>query len=253
MKMDQAHMRGIIRRLMGLVGLGLLTTLPCRAATIIDITNSGFEDPALANELNNSFDGVHGPGGVVPGWSSNEPSSGGVIRVEQWFPGRTGNNVMYLHGSTSQNFYTAGFDLGTELQSHASYTLSFDVLRWYGWDGVTSITQDNYITFQAGLYTGDSYENRVALAEASYTEFYLLDNLNNPLDVATVTLTFTTGDVAPGTTFWIGGNANGNASDGHRTHYDNFQLSVEAIPEPSTAVLLTLGVAGLLLNKRRRA
>lgn len=247
MKMDQAYMRGIIRRLMGLVGLGLLTTLPCQAATIIDITNSGFEDPALDNVVNNSFDGVWGPGGVVPGWSSNEPSAGGAIRVDYWYPGRTGNNVMYLHGTTSQNFYTAGFDLGTELQSHASYTLNFDVLRWAG------VTMDNYITFQAGIYTGDSYENRVALAEASYTEFYLLDNLDNPLDVATVTLTFTTGNVAPGTTFWIGGNAYGNASDGHRTHYDNFQLSMEAIPEPSTALLLTLGVAGLLLNKRRRA
>ena len=157
---------------------------------------------------------------------------------------------MYLHGSANQTFYTAGFDLGATLASYTTYTLTFDVLRWYSWDSVTSITQDNYVTFSAGIYTGGSYAEREALAQIA-GNFYLLDGENNPLSVATVTLSFTTSEVTPGTAFWIGGSAYGNASDGHRATYDNFQLTAEAIPEPSTVALLALCSGGFLILRER--
>lgn len=246
--MNTTNNQGISLWMLGLMGYGLLAVLPVQAATI-NIVNPGFEDPAMANELNTSFDGVNGNPAGVPGWYSNQPSNGGSIHLDQWFPGRTGDNVMYLHGNSSQNFYTADFDLGVNLASFSTYTLTFDVLRWYNWDGVTSITQDNYVTFQAGVYTGADYDGRLALTEQE-GNLYLLDGLT-PVDKITVSLSFTTGAVAPDTKFWIGGDAYGNSADGHRATYDNFQMNINAIPEPSTAALLVLGGAAALLRRNR--
>lgn len=250
MKLNQVNNQRVKQWILGLIGVGIFATSPVQGATIIDIVNPGFEDPAMANELNTSFNGVHGNPAGVPGWSSNEASSGGAIHVEQWYPGRTGNNVMYLHGSASQNFYTANFDLGVNLQSFTTYTLTFDVLRWYAWDGVTSITMDNYVTFEAGLYVGADYESRTALTSIS-GNYYLEDGEGNPLAVSTVTLVYTTGEVAENTSFWIGGNAFGNSADGHRATFDNFQLTTEAVPEPSTIMLAVIGACGVLFLRRR--
>jgi len=225
------------RTLAAFIGGLLLAAAPLQAAPIT-IINAGLEDPAMDDVLNTSFSGLYGINTGVPGWFSNEEHTGGAIRVDAWYPGRTGNNVMYLHGTGDQNFYTAGFDLGVDLQSHTKYTLSFDVLRWAG------ITADDYVIFRAGIYTGATYEERSALAELS-GDFYLLDDASNPVDVKTVTLTFTTGDVELGTKFWIGGDAFGSALDMHRTHFDNFALEAEAIPEPSSLVLGILGIGAL--------
>lgn len=222
-------------------------------ALVIDIVNPGFEIPAMDNALNTSFDGVHGNLAGVPGWSSNESSFGGAIRVDQWYPGRTGNNVMYLHGTGAQNFHTAGYDLGVDLQSNTTYTLTFDLLLWVGWSG-EPITQD-YVTTRAGLYTGTNYDSRVALTEV-FGNISLLDETSQLLDSITVVLTHTTGEVAAGTKFWIGGDAYGNAFDMHRATFDNFQLvAVTVIPEPATfAVLpvLLFAAAQAALNRRKR-
>lgn len=249
MKLNQANNQKGKQWILGLIGCAIIAISPAHAAAIIDIINPGFEDPAMNNELNTSFNGEHGSPAGVPGWNSNEASAGGAIRVDQWYPGRTGNNVMYLHGSANQNFYTANFDLQVSLQSFTTYTLTFDVLRWYGWDGI-SITQDNYVTFEAGLYVGADYENKIALTSIS-GNYYLADNEGNPLDVSTVTLVYTTGEVAENTSFWIGGDAFGNSADGHRATFDNFQLTTEVVPEPSTIALAIIGVCSVLFLRRR--
>lgn len=249
MKLNQTKKQEAVKWALGLIGCSILATSPAQAVTIIDIINPGLEDPSMANGINTSFNGVHGNPAGVPGWNSNEASSGGAIRVDEWFPGRTGNNVMYLHGTAAQNFYTAGFDLGVNLQSFTTYTLTFDVLRWYGWDGNT-ITLDNYVIFEAGLYTGADYGSRVALTQLS-GNYYLLDGEGDPLSVSTVVLTYTTGSVAENTKFWIGGDAFGNAFDGHRATFDNFQLTATAVPEPSSVALITLGVCGAFILRQR--
>jgi len=239
----------IKRTVAAVIGGVLLGTSPLPAAAI-SILNPGLEDPEMPNVFNTSFSGVHGIGTGVPGWSSNEPDSGGSIRVDYWYLGRTGNNVLYLHGTENQNFYTANFDLGVALQSYTTYTLTFDVIRWVG------VTENDYVQFRAGIYTGASYEERSSLAEISGL-FYLLDDQNNAVDAKTVTLNFTTGEVPLDTKFWIGGDALGNSADGHRAHFDNFSLVAQVIPEPSS---VELGLAGIIAfgwtfsrtSKRRR-
>lgn len=193
-------------------------------ADAIFIPNAGLEDQDLPDFLNASFDGVHGSQGLVPGWTSNEPSHGGAIRVDERYPGRTGQNLLYLHGTGEQNFHTIDFDLGVDLQSHTTYVLTFDVLRWSGQ------TENDMVIFRAGAYTGDDYETRKPLRELS-GEFFLIDRDNNAVDRVPVTLVFTTEEVAPGTKFWIGGDSFGNAEDRHRAHFDNFALHTETRPK----------------------
>lgn len=202
-----------------LVLLTAMSTLPVPAETI-DIENPGFELPDVPDVTNVSFDATFGNAGKVPGWFSNEANHGGAIRIDEKFPGRTGNNVMYLHGTGEQNFHTAEYNLGVDLQSNTTYVLSFDVIRWQG------ITKDDTVTFRAGLYTGEDWESRVPLKEFEGSVL-LVDRNNNPVDKVRVTIVYTSLEVAPGTKFWIGGDAAGNAMDIHRTHFDNFSLETE--------------------------
>lgn len=197
--------------------------IPLALAESIEIPNAGFESPSVPDVTNVSFDGSFGNIGKVPGWESNEPGHGGIIRIDEKFPGRAGQNVMYLHGTEEQSFHTAEYDLGVELQSDMTYVLSFDVLRWQ------EVTKDDLVIFTVGLYTGVDYDSRVPLKQFS-GEILLVDQNNNPADKIRVTLVYTSGTVAPGTKFWIGGDASGNADDSHRTHFDNFTLDTETRP-----------------------
>jgi len=192
------------------------------AAEAVEIRNPGLEEPGFADVKNVSFDGVIGGMGAVPGWSSNEPGDGGVIHYEEQYPGRTGNNVLYLHGTGDQNFYTQDFALDEDLQSNTTYVLTFDVLRW------KNVTVDDTVVFRAGLYTGVNYENRVPLKQFEGS-LRLVDKHGDPVDKVTLTLVYKTGQVPPGTKFWIGGDALGNSQDAHRAHFDNFSLRT-AIP-----------------------
>ncbi len=186
----------------------------------VDIQNAGLEDPKLNDIENASFDGVFGAAGKVPGWTSNEPSKGGALHFNDRFPGRTGENVLYLHGSEEQNFHTQDFDLGEELKSDTTYVFTVDVLRWNG------VTADDSVDLRVGVYSGEDYESRKPLKEFA-GRLQLVDKNNNPADKVTLVLVFTTGKVAPGTKFWIGGDANGNADDRYRAHFDNFALFTE--------------------------
>jgi hypothetical protein len=247
MKLLLPHVHMARKLILGSLGCGALALASVQAAPVT-IVNYSFEDPAMPDVWNTTFDGVHGYSSEgVPGWYSNEPSIGGAIRYDVRYPGRTGNNVMYLHGSGNQNFYTANFDLGVDLQSYSTYTLTFDALSWW-YDAGAPIT-DGYITFRLGVYTGADYESRVALTEYS-GNLSLMEN-GVLLPKVTMTLSFTTEEVAPGTKFWIGGDQFGSAADPHRPTFDNFQMTV--VPEPSAAALLGLSLlAGLRRHRKFR-
>jgi hypothetical protein len=252
MKINQTKNRGIKRWIVGMIGGGLLAALPVHAATVINIVNGGFEDPEMPDGWNASFNGVYGGLGVVPGWDGSDSNTAGVMRVDAQFPGRTGNNVMYFEGQFGatdpyQNFHTAGFDLGVNLQSNSTYTLTFDVM------GRLGITTEQLVIFRLGVYTGDSYENRTPISlDAEFAgNVYLLDDVSEPVFAKTMTLTFTTGEVAPDTLFWIGGDAYGNDLVQHRPYFDNFGLTVEPIPEPSTLGLVGLAAVGGVFMRQR--
>lgn len=191
-------------------------------AESIEIVNGDFELPVIDDVVNATFNGAVGGAGKVPGWESNEPGIGGVIHYEEHYPGRGGSNVLYLHGSGEHNFHTEAYDLGVDLQSHATYVLSFDVVRW------KPVNQDDLVRFRIGLYTGPDYESRVPLVEYE-GDFLLVDRNNYSVDKKRVTLVCTTGEVPPGTKFWIGGDVNG-APEFRRAAFDNFTLDVATLP-----------------------
>jgi|GEM_PF-4904662 len=73
-----------------LLATALVLTLPdVSRAEVIEIRNSGLEEPGMADVKNVSFDGTHGGMGPVPGWSSNEPALGGAIRIDERYLART--------------------------------------------------------------------------------------------------------------------------------------------------------------------
>lgn len=226
---------------LGLIG-AMLAASPLSASVIIGIVNPSFEDPSMPDVSDTVF-------ANLSGWSSNEPNSGGAERWDARYPGRTGNNVLTFWGSGSQNFYTTGYDLGVNLQSNTTYTLTFDVLLWQ-FDAGYPITVD-YETMRVGLYTGLSYDTRTALIEVA-GNVSLLDENNQMLDSVTVTLSYTTGVVADGSKFWIGGDLYGSTAESHAPKLDNFQLTAQAVPEPgSTGLLFFGGSLGLVAMFRR--
>lgn len=185
-------------------------------AESIEILNAGFEIPELGDVTNATFDGSVGGAGFLQGWNSNEPGIGGSIRFDEQYPGRTGSNVLYLHGTGSQNFHTREYDLGEDLQSHTTYVLSFDVVRRAG------VTRGNSVVFRAGLYTGVDFDSRAPLVQHE-GELMLVDRNGSPADKVRVTLVATTKEVEPGTKFWIGGDVF-DADEYHRAQFDNFTL-----------------------------
>lgn len=248
MKFLQSNALTARKWILGSLGCGVLALASGQAAPVT-IPNYSFEDPAMPDVFNTTFDGVHGYDTGVPGWYSNEPSIGGAIRYDVRYPGRTGNNVLYLHGSPDQNFYTANFDLGVNLQSYATYTLTFDALSWWFDSETNSPITDGYITFRLGVYTGADYESREALTEWSGNLSLMEEGVLLPK--VTMTLSFTTAEVAPDTKFWIGGDLFGSNSDNHRPTFDNFEMTV--VPEPSAAALLGLVLlAGLRRHRKLR-
>jgi hypothetical protein len=199
-----------------LLGLCALAAVSQSHAESIEIVNAGFETPELGDVTNVTFDGAVGGAGVLEGWNSNEPGIGGAIRFDEQYPGRTGSNVLYLHGTGGQNFHTREYDLGEDLQSNTTYVLSFDVVRRAG------VTRGNSVVFRAGLYTGIDYDSRVPLVQHE-GELMLVDRNGSPADKVRVTLVVTTKEVEPGTKFWIGGDVF-DADEFHRAQFDNFTL-----------------------------
>jgi hypothetical protein len=137
-----------------------------------------------------------------------------------------GNFYAYTPGEFGQIGKTMGL-----LQANTNYTLSLDYQGLYGWGDrpyieLTGYNGENEITFAAG-YAGPASD-----------DFWRTGSLS--LSAATISSSYSA---------WIGQEFNLKIS-GAAIAVDNVALT--AIPEPGTATMLGLGLAGFLGAYRRR-
>jgi hypothetical protein len=152
---------------------------------------------------------------------------GGV--ADQTTPLANGGN---FYTYTPAEFGQIGANMGT-LQANTNYTLSLDYQGLYGWSDrpyieLTGYNGDSEITFAQG-YAGPASN-----------DFWRTGSLS--LSAATISNSYSA---------WIGQQFNVKIS-GSAIAFDNVALTATAIPEPGTATMLGLGLAGFLGAYRRR-
>ena len=210
----------------------LLGTISAQAASVT-IVNPGFETDAATAQA----------GG---GWSDNVPTGWGDP------DGNSNTNfIETITGFASEGITHVGFDpnengiiyqdLSTAWSPNTKYTLTVGVGRRAGFGagtGLFGLTSTN-----DGAVVSNDLFSLAAFAQTVDTG--LIATVDGTF--ADMTLTFTTGAVAPT------GNIRLFVKDvsATRIHVDNFRLDAVAVPEPAAALTAVLG-AGLLLRRRRR-
>jgi hypothetical protein len=137
-----------------------------------------------------------------------------------------------FYAYTDAAFGQIGKTMGT-LQANTNYTLSLDYQGLYGWGDIPYVELTGYngvseITFAQG-YAGPASN-----------DFWRTGSLS--LSAATISSSYSA---------WIGQQFNVKIS-GAAIAVDNVALTATAIPEPGTATMLGLGLAGFLGAYRRR-
>jgi PEP-CTERM motif len=205
----------------------VLTGLPIRANPIT-ISNPGFESPALSP---NGIDP-----GVATGW--NVSTFAGV-----WYPGATyfssvpeGNQVVFL--GFGGNSADVNQTLVATLAANTTYTLTYDVgqrfdesLSAYSVD--LEANSDVLVSGSGGSPAPGGFVQQVLT----------FDSGSNPVDLGSPLVI----DLSA-TGFIPGGGSQGQAV------FDLFTLDASptnpSVPEPSSIVLLSAGIAGLALFRR---
>jgi len=207
----------------------LLSSAPVQSVPL-SIQNPSFEDFVLA-------DGgwmTEGGGLVGYGWNTDpEPYTTGSLWVGAFNPNAAqhpggapdGVNVAYSAGPTIYQ------TLGDVLTANTEYTLLVDIGYSIG---------ASFMGYHVRLLAGGSL-----LAEDNNSEAVWAGSFSTSV----VTYTALPGDPLLGQPLEIRLDI-ANPGEGNETNFDNVRLS--AIPEPTTALLLATGLAGLAVAGRRR-
>ncbi|MGB0993115.1 MAG: PEP-CTERM sorting domain-containing protein [Akkermansiaceae bacterium] len=216
----------------GLFAAGLLgLASSADAATIITVNNAGFESQVVADgeaftSSHTTVDaGASASGGdsTITNWIESNtadhlsfvlnPGSGSIQATE-------GNNIAFIQNSTiSQTL--SGFTLGTG----DTVSVTFDLWSTNAGNGSTFLV--NFAGIGAQNPSTITVGGSVVPQSIDFTVGAGQDGL-------------TTGDLSFQST--IGGN---------RYRIDNIQVSLTAVPEPSSAVLLGLGSLALIIRRKR--
>lgn len=208
------------------------------------ITNHSFEDDdvsGLTNQLNADI--------VPTGWSSyddgrNLALAGDARGLVYHGPGTSVIGASLGQADGSQSFFSAQRDvmqvLGATLQANTTYTLTVEI----GDRGVTGIggnVGDNIVHLGTGATGGANI-----LASLDSTSPGAVATVDG--DWVTWSMTYTTGANPVG----LGDNLRIElTTDTNVGWFDNVTLDATAVPEPSSSILVGLGVMTFVLRRKR--
>jgi hypothetical protein len=213
------------------------------AQTSVALTNPSFE---FANNGNENFDslysspdslwGYYGTNGVPYGtghsWGGN-----GVFTKD--LAATDGIRALFL--ASSGGIQGVFQPISGGLIPNATYTLLVDIgLRSFGTD----------TPYEIGLKSGSTGENGAGAVLGTATTGTILSSGNSGELTApsTFSYTFTTDATGVSNAFLY---VNNNGANFSQLSVDNVRLSFATIPEPSTMMLFTLGIASVGLVRRR--
>jgi len=211
------------------------------------VVNGDFELPDVSGNIANSPHTIGVAWGGIPGWEGNDLlppfgssslSGSGQLHGPPGFyggePAATGaGNALLGVERTNNNVNGAKQNLGP-MTDGVRYTFSADL---YGNNTFASV-------FQLAL-ANDSGSVLASLTDVDVS--IAIDQNQTP-----VSFHYDAGSADDGVDLWV---VLGNRDDGAltRTGIDNVVVTGGPIPEPTTIALLGIGVAGLLVARRRRS
>jgi hypothetical protein len=218
-----------------LLSVALLSVLVQAAAAAPVVVNSGFEDPALTTTdwaYTNPFAHDHGLAELtdIPGWTFG-PSGGdsydGIIRCGRTeFPAGATDNMQwaFLEGSGAITQTVGGFATGTATISFQGFGRN---TPGAGGNGIQVLVDGAAVTIAGS--------SSVTPADGVVTS-YTTDSFNVSAGSHTVTFLGTIPI----------------SSGDHTVFVDNIGVANTAVPEPSTLIVLSTGVLGLLAYAWRK-
>ncbi len=199
----------------------------------------------------------------LDGWLSSTTGGGGSFTVEAH---NSSNMARVSHSSSGEHALSRTVDYNPNdrvmFDMHAVANSAFGAVGGTKHAGsgvrVSFLNSFNVVLGSAGLYnvTSNSYlganDSAIGNTQLSFdnamSEYAALAGLDSDPSVAKMTFSF----LAWGE-FWFGGNIYPNITSSANVWFDNFKVTSQAgaIPEPAAAALLSLGLIGFGVRRRR--
>jgi len=214
----------------------------------ITVQNYSFESPVTADYIN-ADQGLYG-------WQINATVSPNTYIVRNgggtvnYTSGVVGNQALFLEpwaDGTPHVWQNLG-----EAFAAGTYTLSVNVGQGNGFGSAQGGVENATASFQLLSFNG-SYNYNVGVAATTVTSAQI-SNTFGSLATYTFTLNLSGQESFIGDEIVIFLGSNKNTSTFQNISYDNVQLTyvTQAIPEPSTCVMLMLGIIAVGIYYRRR-
>lgn len=244
---NHAKMKTMRTILVVAVGILALTAGSTQAALVV--TDGGFANPNVGTTDNNNNQNVGSWYDSSTSWSSFVYYNSQLASTSQMYGSEVDGGWIYQ-------------SLGTVSAKAGSISFTFDAVERnrntpYGWpEGLTIDLYEGAFGLAADGTDIDLSLSSIGAIVISRDDIFATPTLNTGADRETVNFTTSSIDltgVLEGTEVWVRIETNiSNPAVAKGLYLDNFSANVSFIPEPSTAILAGLGLAGLTLRRRRK-
>ena len=225
---------------LSLLACGFMSSL--QAANLI--SNGSFEQTTIPTQTTAQQPGLTSQVGAGESVTFGTASFWKDYITASPFTASQGTQIAILNGAD----YSAGlFSDRVSLTAGQSYTLSYDTSLLSAWNGdwTATIAPNTSMGLAVALQSNDGVNPLTTL----YFDPHVV--VNNPSSWNTQTFTFTSAISSDYVKLSIYANSGDNSSSHVYTAIDNIQLN--AIPEPSTWLLLAGSLTVMMLLRRRRS